>query len=38
MTLYRAFDAAYPPATPPPDCTVVFGDELVARIERGELV
>jgi hypothetical protein len=25
MTLYRAFDAAYPPATPPPGCQAVFG-------------
>src|SRR5580704_15374252 len=25
MMLYRAFDAAYPPATPPPGCTAVFG-------------
>jgi hypothetical protein len=33
--LYRAFDAAYPPATPPPGCQAV---ELVAKIERGELV
>jgi hypothetical protein len=25
MTLYRAFDAAYPPATPPTGCQAVFG-------------
>lgn len=37
--LYRAFDAAYPPPAPPPGCSAVFGgDELVAKIERGELV